>query len=554
MRGAGKRKARPPVRFGDYQLDDQYAWSDHASLRDCPSPVVSSLSPPIDELEDEIDHQLAEVSRSIERIQLNEARLREHDQQTKPKKTQRNPPPQTRDIRQDDVPRNSRVRMTSPPRAFSRDPDSRTFSRDFGQDGRGAPRKNPSRRPAHTDEYEHTRGYPSLRDIRSMNYLQDPFTSAERVRAQPRQPPPGDTFGWDLDGDNNRRPRRQRDYSSASDDDDKPYRATAWRLLQQDTRDTQRSAFAASTQANHRTHFAAYLGFCEYFHQQPFPATPHLLSCYAQFLSRTLNSPASISHYISSVKLLHHLQGFHDLHLKHFELQQTLKGLKRNLQHRPRVPHPVTPEFLFQAHLSLDHSKPKDATIWAILLVGFFAYFRKSNLVPPTARAFKPDHHLCRRDILVAPEGLLIRTSWSKTIQANEREVLTPVLAIPGSPLCPVAAYRRMLHIVPASPDSPAFLLPSTPRRPCRPVTSSILEKAFAQLVASAGRPPGFHTLHDLRRGGYTLAFEAGVPRELRQRHGDWRSDADLFYLQPSMAQRLRLPAAMRTLILQRTT
>eukprot|EP00058_Branchiostoma_floridae_P013657 XP_002599145.1 hypothetical protein BRAFLDRAFT_122986 [Branchiostoma floridae] len=214
MVGAGKRKTRPPVRFGDYQLDDRYEWPDHASPRDCPSPVVSSLSTPMDELEDEIDHQLAEVSRSIERIQLNEARLREHDQQTKPKKTQRSPPPQTGDIRQDDVPRNSRVRMTSVPRAFSRDADPRTFSREFGHDGRGAPRKNPSRRPAHTDEYEHNRGYPSLRDIRSMNYLQDPFTSAERARAQPRQPPPGDTFGWDLDGDNNRRPRRQRDYSS----------------------------------------------------------------------------------------------------------------------------------------------------------------------------------------------------------------------------------------------------------------------------------------------------------------------------------------------------
>eukprot|EP00058_Branchiostoma_floridae_P018218 XP_002603707.1 hypothetical protein BRAFLDRAFT_93078 [Branchiostoma floridae] len=216
MLGAGKRKTRPPVRFGDYQLDDRYEWPDHASLRDCPSPVVSSLSTPMDELEDEIDHQLAEVSRSIERIQLNEARLREHDQQTKPKKTQRSPPPQTGDIRQDDVPRNSRVRMTSVPRVFSRDADPRTFSREFGHDGRGAPWKNPSRRPAHTDEYKHNRGYPSLRDIRSMNYLQDPFTSAERARAQPRQPPPGDTFGWDLDGDNSRRPRRQRDYSSPS--------------------------------------------------------------------------------------------------------------------------------------------------------------------------------------------------------------------------------------------------------------------------------------------------------------------------------------------------
>ncbi|CAH1224584.1 ANGPT1 [Branchiostoma lanceolatum] len=44
-------------------------------------------------------------------------------------------------------------------------------------------------------------------------------------------------------------------------------------------------------------------------------------------------------------------------------------------------------------------------------------------------------------------------------------------------------------------------------------MTASMLSKELAGLVSSAGLPKGYHTLHDLQRGGYTLAFEAGVPR-----------------------------------------
>ncbi|CAH1242212.1 Hypp6501 [Branchiostoma lanceolatum] len=84
-------------------------------------------------------------------------------------------------------------------------------------------------------------------------------------------------------------------------------------------------------------------------------------------------------------------------------------------------------------------------------------------------------------------------------------------------------------------------------------MTASMLNKELARLVSSAGLPKSYHTLHDLRRGGYMLAFEAGVPRELRKHHGDWRSDAELLYLRPSVEQGLSVPAAMRRLILQRT-
>ncbi|KAI8488279.1 hypothetical protein Bbelb_338750 [Branchiostoma belcheri] len=124
---------------------------------------------------------------------------------------------------------------------------------------------------------------------------------------------------------------------------------------------------------------------------------------------------------------------------------------------------------------------------------------------------------------------------------------------IPGSPLCPVAAYANMLEQCPAPADAPAFLLPTAGHRQYRPMTAAILTRELARLVQQAGLPKGYHTLHDLRRGGYTLAFEAGVPRELRRQHGDWRSDADLLYLRPSVEQRLRVPAGMRQLILQRS-
>ncbi|XP_078682969.1 uncharacterized protein LOC144917132 [Branchiostoma floridae x Branchiostoma belcheri] len=328
-------------------------------------------------------------------------------------------------------------------------------------------------------------------------------------------------------------------------------RASDWSVLEADTLQTQRQAFALSTQANHRSSFRSYLGFCEFFRKTPIPASPHLLSCYVQFLSRSVKSVATISHHLSAVKLLHQFHGFYDLDLSGFELQQTLKGLKKTLRHQPREHHPVTPEFLLRVHPLINHSDPTDATVWAVILVGFFTFLRRSNLAPASVKSFDPNKNLCRRDISVAPEGLLIRVRWTKTIQANERRLEIPVLAIPNSPLCPVRAYVNMVRLIPGVPSSSAFQLPAS-SNPARPLTISALDKAFARLVVAAGLPSRFHTLHDLRRGGYTFAFEAGVPRELRRQHGDWRSDADLLYLHLPLAERLKLPAAMRGLLLQR--
>ncbi|CAH1253130.1 Hypp1093 [Branchiostoma lanceolatum] len=319
------------------------------------------------------------------------------------------------------------------------------------------------------------------------------------------------------------------------------------RILERDALRSQQVAFALGTQANHRTEFRAYQLFCSFFDLPPLPANPHQLACYAQFLSRSMKSPASISQYLSAVNLLHKMNGLPPCSTSSFEIQQTLRGIKKTLAQQPRERHPLTPEVLLTLRSSLDLSLPQDLTLWSAILIAFFSYLRKSNLVPPSSTKFDPIKHLSRQAILVAKSSLLVNVSWSKTLQARERTISIPVLAIPGHPLCPVTAYRRMVAALPGQPGDPAFLLPGRSF-----LTASKFEKAFSALITNAGFPKGHFTPHDLRRGGYTLAFEAGVPRELRRVHGDWKSDADLLYLKLLLQERLRLPAAMRAIILAR--
>ncbi|XP_077985110.1 uncharacterized protein LOC144439750 [Glandiceps talaboti] len=56
----------------------------------------------------------------------------------------------------------------------------------------------------------------------------------------------------------------------------------------------------------------------------------------------------------------------------------------------------------------LDMSCPGDVTLWAAILLGFFSFFCKSNLVPKSIQDFDPSKHLCRGKIVVSDFGLVV--------------------------------------------------------------------------------------------------------------------------------------------------
>ena len=102
---------------------------------------------------------------------------------------------------------------------------------------------------------------------------------------------------------------------------------------------------------------------------------------------------------------------------------------------------PLSPQLLNKIYDLLDLNTPVDAVLWALLLLAFFTLSRKSNLVVTSSKPVDVSKQLCRSDVLVCENGLLVQFHCSKTIQFGGRVLLVPVLAIPNSVLCPLRAY-----------------------------------------------------------------------------------------------------------------
>ncbi|CAG2202145.1 unnamed protein product [Mytilus edulis] len=280
----------------------------------------------------------------------------------------------------------------------------------------------------------------------------------------------------------------------------------------------------------------------------PLPTSVNTLCLYGKFLSRSFKSVASIQNYISGVKTLHLLLGVEFPTEDWFSIKLLFRGLSRQNHHMPRRALPITPQILFQMYEFLDMSNPSDVTIWCCFLFAFFLMVRKSNLVPTSAKNFDPHKQLCRKNVIVFSDYLLVRMEWSKTIQFGNRKLELPLVKIKESPLCPYNAYNRMCTLIPADGDKPAFLIPQS--KGYKTLCYSFFQKRLRDILEMCGLNSSKFSSHSFRRGGATWAFHSKVPSELIQFHGDWRSDAYKVYLEFDLQDKLSISRAMADEIL----
>ena len=71
----------------------------------------------------------------------------------------------------------------------------------------------------------------------------------------------------------------------------------------------------------------------------------------------------------------------------------------------------------------MDPSLPLHRALWAPFLLGFFSFFRKSNIIPPSHSQFSPNKHLSRSDFHFTSWGLIFSVRWSKNLQFRDRKV-----------------------------------------------------------------------------------------------------------------------------------
>ncbi len=297
------------------------------------------------------------------------------------------------------------------------------------------------------------------------------------------------------------------------------------------------AAYAGGTWRNLDIQQRLYLDFCATFVISPLPASVQTIQLYIQFLARKFKSVDSIRNYVHGVKILHIWFDCSAVQFQHFSIPMLFKGLSRLKQHMPKQALPITIPLLLELHNLLNLRDSQDRVYWCLFLLAFFLMARKSNLVPDSKFKFDHTKHLQRHDITLKDNLLLVTLKWSKTNQFGARLHTIPILAIPGSPLCPVAAYRNLLLAVPLSPDSPVFVCKY--RSAWVPLSYNQFQTKLRKLVLMSGREPSLYSSHSFRRGGASFAHEAGVPRELIKLVGDWKSDAVDAYLHMSTQHKL---------------
>ena len=184
-----------------------------------------------------------------------------------------------------------------------------------------------------------------------------------------------------------------------------------------------------------------YTRFCRSVACSPFPIEIQLLIRYVAHLTLSGRSFGTISNHLSSLKHVHQLLGFGKVWDTHYRFQLVLRGAKRYLGVSANRKHPFTPEILLQVFPLFQLDKPLHAAMWALFLVAFFTFLRKSNLVPDVASRISSKVPL-RAHLVFDSHGATLHIAASKTIQYQQRSLSIPLPLIPGSPAMPSHCFK----------------------------------------------------------------------------------------------------------------
>ena len=174
------------------------------------------------------------------------------------------------------------------------------------------------------------------------------------------------------------------------------------------------AAYTHSTLYTCRSQWHTCVRFCAKYNLVPVPAEPKTIITFLVHLS-TYYKYSTIINYLSAINVLHRHFGHNVTFQDVFSIKIIIPGLQCILGDAQVQKLPITPGILVRIQSQL--AAPSDSGFWAALLLGFYTFFRKSNLVPKSGKNFDPAKTLSRRDIMIRPRGLVICVRWSKTIQ-----------------------------------------------------------------------------------------------------------------------------------------
>ena len=175
------------------------------------------------------------------------------------------------------------------------------------------------------------------------------------------------------------------------------YSAAQFTLLKLDlgVAATKSQSVKESTKKNLLCHLGAYERFCDRYLLEYFPCDNTQLCRFGQHLSATHTSPESVNNYISGIRTCLALLGFETPDTNDRQMRMFTTGLRRAMPHAIKQAAPVTPQILIKLSKVVNYRDQVEMVAWTGLLLGFYMFLRKSNLVPDTMEMFNGEQQFC---------------------------------------------------------------------------------------------------------------------------------------------------------------
>ena len=176
-------------------------------------------------------------------------------------------------------------------------------------------------------------------------------------------------------------------------------------------------------------------------------------------------------------------------------------GIKRAMPHAVKQAEPVTPELLTRLCKVVNFKDQVEMVAWTGLLLGFYMFLRKSNLVPDTMDTFDPQFQFCRSDLnlLGMDKAMMVEIRWSKTIQHKQKILRLPVLPAKNKAICPVFWTHYMISRIPVKPQEPVLAIPAG--KQILALSANQLVYRLRKWLILIGEDPTRYSLHSLRGG-----------------------------------------------------
>jgi site-specific recombinase XerD len=292
-----------------------------------------------------------------------------------------------------------------------------------------------------------------------------------------------------------------------------PEPPAALELLYARARDYARASKAPNTLRGYRADLADFQAWCQTHEVSWLPATPATLALYVTALAQSGRKAATIAHRMAAIGQAHQLAGHVPSPTTHPELRATLAGIRRTIGTAKQSKAPLVTEELRRLLRSQGPTPLAEVRDRLILLLGFAAALRRSELVA-----------LDVQDLEETGDGVVVHLRRSKTDQeAAGEDRAVPFGQHPET--CPVRALRAWLSTSGISQGP--LLRPINRHGQLGP--GQLTDRSIARIVQRdcdrAGLEAAEYGGHSLRAGLATSAAAGGASERSIMQQGGWKSE-----------------------------